>query len=113
MDSLVFENVRHRPLRTAISGAGVALGGVPVRLTVGPADGMLRNTAERQANVLAEIMFYPSGDFSPATGQALALDTIYARAILEGTPRIQPISGVEAVSPVAQYLQTSTSGIGF
>jgi putative ABC transport system permease protein len=113
MDSLVFENVRHRPLRTAISGAGVALGVVLTVLTVGLAHGMLRNTAERAANVLAEVMFYPAGDFSPATGQALALDTLYGRAILEGTSRVAPISGVEAVSPVAQYLQTSTSGIGF
>src|SRR6185436_18118985 len=54
-------------------------------LTVGLAHGMLRNTAERAANVLAEVMFYPSGDFSPATGQALALDTAYVRAILEGS----------------------------
>ena len=82
MDSLVFENVRHRPLRTAISGAGVALGVLLTVLTVGLAHGMLRNTAERQANVLAEIMFYPAGDFSPATGQALALDTLYVNAML-------------------------------
>jgi putative ABC transport system permease protein len=113
MDSLVLENVKHRPLRTAISGAGVALGVVLTVLTVGLAHGMLRNTAERAANVLAEVMFYPAGDFSPATGQALALDTIYGRAIVEGTPRVRPVAGIEAVSPVAQYLQTSASGIGF
>ena len=113
MDSLVVENVKHRPLRTAISVAGVALGVVLTVLTVGLAHGMMRNTAERQANVLAEIMFYPAGDFSPATGQALTLDTLYGRAILEGTPRVAAIPGVEAVSPVAQYLQTSSSGIGF
>lgn len=113
MDSLVFENVRHRPLRTAISGAGVALGVILTVLTVGLAHGMLRNSAERAANVLAEVMFYPAGDFSPATGQALSLDTAYARAIVEGSPRVRAITGVEAVSPVAQYLQTSSSGIGF
>ena len=113
MDSLVVENVRHRPLRTAISGAGVALGVVLTVLTVGLAHGMLRNTAERAANVRAEVMFYPAGDFSPATGQALSLDTAYVRAILEGSPRVRAITGVEAVSPVAQYLQTSSSGIGF
>lgn len=113
MDSLVFENVRHRPLRTAISVAGVALGVLLIVLTVGLAHGMMRNTAERQANVLAEIMFYPPGDFSPATGQALSLDTLYGTAILDGTPRVQAVAGVEAVSPVAQYLQTSSSGIGF
>lgn len=113
MDSLVIENVRHRPLRTAISVAGVALGVVLIVLTVGLARGMMRNTAERQANVLAEIMFYPAGDFSPATGQALTLDTLYRTAILTGTPRVEPVPGVAAVSPVAQYLQTSSSGIGF
>ena len=113
MDSLVIENVRHRPLRTAISGAGVALGVVLTVLTVGLAHGMLRNTAERAANVQAEIMFYPSGDFSPATGQALSLDTLYGKAILDGSPRVPPITGVATVSPVAQYLQTSSSGIGF
>lgn len=113
MDSLVIENVRHRPLRTLISVTGVALGVVLTVLTVGLAHGMLRNTAERQANVLAEIMFYPEGDISPATGQALTLDTIYGRAIMEGTSRIQAVAGVAAVSPVAQYLQTSQTGVGF
>ncbi|HQR38868.1 MAG TPA: ABC transporter permease [Blastocatellia bacterium] len=113
MDSLVIENVRHRPLRTLISVTGVALGVVLTVLTVGLAHGMLRNTAERQANVLAEIMFYPEGDISPATGQALTLDTIYGRAIKEGTSRIQAVAGVAAVSPVAQYLQTSQTGVGF
>lgn len=113
MDSLVIENVRHRPLRTLISIAGVALGVILTVLTVGLAHGMLRNTAERQANVLAEILFYPEGDISPATGQALTLDTIYGRAIKEGTPRIQAVAGVAEVSPVAQYLQTSQTGVGF
>ncbi len=113
MDSLVFENVRHRPLRTIISLSGVAIGVVLTVLTVGLAHGMLRNTAERQANVSAEIMFYAAGDFSPATGQALGLDTLYRTAILDGTSRVQPIPGVAEVSPVAQYLQTSVTGVGF
>ncbi|MCC6745122.1 MAG: ABC transporter permease [Acidobacteria bacterium] len=113
MDSLVFENVRHRPLRTIISLAGVAIGVVLTVMTVGLAHGMLRNTAERQANVSAEIMFYAAGDFSPATGQALGLDTLYGTAILDGTSRVQPIPGVAVVSPVAQYLQTSVTGVGF
>lgn len=113
MDSLVAENVRHRPLRTAISVAGVALGVVLIVLTVGLARGMMRDSATRQANVNAEIMFYPAGDFSPATGQVLSLDTIYATAIQSGSPRIPAVAGVAAVSPVAQYLQTSQTGIGF
>ena len=91
----------------------VAIGVVLTVLTVGLAHGMLRNTAERHANVSAEIMFYAAGDFSPATGQALGLDTLYRTAILDGTSRVQPIPGVAEVSPVAQYLQTNVTGVGF
>jgi ABC-type antimicrobial peptide transport system permease subunit len=113
MDSLVAANVRQRPMRTALSIIGVALGVVLVSMTVGLAHGMMRNTAERQANVAAEIILYPQGNFSPSTGSPLDLDQRYGDLILRGNDRIQAVTGVVAVSPVANYLQTSTSGIGF
>jgi putative ABC transport system permease protein len=114
MDSLVAANVRQRPLRTALSIIGVALGVVLVSMTVGLAHGMMRNTAERQANIFAEIILYPQGNFSPSTGSPLDLDQRYGDVILRGNERgITPVTGVVAVSPVANYLQTSTSGIGF
>jgi putative ABC transport system permease protein len=100
-------------MRTALSIIGVALGVVLVSLTVGLAHGMMRNTAERQANVAAEIILYPQGNFSPSTGSPLDLDQRYGDLILRGNDRIQAVTGVVAVSPVANYLQTSTSGIGF
>jgi putative ABC transport system permease protein len=113
MDSLVAANVRQRPLRTALSVIGVALGVVLVSLTVGLAHGMMRTTAERQANISAEVILYPQGSFSPSTGSPLDLDQRYADVILRGNERVAPVRGVVEVSPVANYLQTSTSGIGF
>jgi putative ABC transport system permease protein len=100
-------------MRTALSVIGVALGVVLVSMTVGLAHGMMRSTAERQANVRAEIILYPQGNFSPSTGSPLDLDQRYGDVILRGNERVSPVAGVVDVSPVANYLQTSTSGIGF
>ena len=42
MDSLVLSNIAHRPARTAVSIAGIALGVLLVVFTVGLAHGLLR-----------------------------------------------------------------------
>lgn len=121
MDSLIAANISQRPLRTAISIIGVALGVILVTLFVGLARGMMRDAAQRQANVDAEIRFLPSGNVSLA-GNPLMLPSRYADAILRGVqptaedPDIQPkppIEGVAAVSPVGEYVQGSVAGIGF
>ncbi|HEU4390940.1 MAG TPA: ABC transporter permease, partial [Blastocatellia bacterium] len=62
MDSLIAANVKQRPLRTAISMCGVALGVILIVLTVGMARGVLRDFVDRQSNVDAQIRVYPSGD---------------------------------------------------
>src|SRR5713226_4195542 len=121
MDSLIAANISQRPLRTAISIVGVALGVILVTLFVGLARGMLRDVAQRQANVDAEIRFLPGGNISLA-GNPLMLQARYADAILHGVqptaedPDIEPkppISGVAATSPVGEYVQGSVAGIGF
>src|SRR2546422_2322301 len=82
---------------------------------------MMRDAAERQPNVDAEIRFLAGGNVSLA-GNPLMLPTRYAGAILHGVqptaedPDIQPkpaIEGVAAVSPVGEYVQGSVAGIGF
>src|SRR5438552_17623964 len=50
MDSLVLSNLAHRPARTAVSIAGVALGVLLVVFTVGLANGLLRERGKREAN---------------------------------------------------------------
>jgi putative ABC transport system permease protein len=121
MNSLIAANISQRPLRTAISIVGVALGVILVTLFVGLARGMLRDVAERQANVDAEIRFLSGGNISLA-GNPLMLPARYADAILQGVqpaaedPDIEPkppIPGVAATSPVGEYVQGSVAGIGF
>jgi putative ABC transport system permease protein len=121
MDSLIAANISQRPLRTAISVIGVALGVILVTLFVGLSRGMMRDAAERQANVDAEIRFLPGGNISLA-GNPLMLPSRYAAAILQGVqptvedPDLQPkppIEGVSAASPVGEYVQGSVAGIGF
>lgn len=121
MDSLIVANLRQRPLRTAISVFGVALGVILVVLFVGLARGMMHDAVERQSNVEAEIRFLPAGNPS-LTSTPLMLPAGYARAILQGVeptpddPDLKPkppVGGVSAVSPVGSWMQSSAGGIGF
>jgi putative ABC transport system permease protein len=123
MDSLIIANVKQRPLRTAVSVVGVALGVILVVLTVGLARGMMRDAAERQSNVDAELRFLPPGTVSSTTGaNPLMLPTRYADAILRGVqptaedPDLEPkppVPGVVAATPVGMWMQNSVGGIGF
>lgn len=121
MNNLVAANVKQRPLRTAISIIGVALGVILIVLTVGLARGMERDMVERQTNVDAEIRFFPS-TVSSMAANPLMLPQAYGDAILNGVqatednPGVEPkppVPGVAAVTPVGQWLQTSAGGIGF
>jgi len=121
MDSLIAANISQRPLRTAISIIGVALGVVLVTLFVGLARGMMNDAARRQSSVDAEVRFLPGGNISLA-GNPLMLSARYADAILHGfQPAAEesdleakpPISGVAAASAVGEYVQGSVAGIGF
>ncbi len=121
MNSLIAANISQRPLRTAISIIGVALGVILVTLFVGLARGMMHDAARRQSSVDAEVRFLPGGNISLA-GNPLMLQARYADAILHGVqptaddPDIEPkpsITGVAATSAVGEYVQGSVAGIGF
>jgi putative ABC transport system permease protein len=121
MDSLIVANISQRPLRTAISIIGVALGVVLITLFVGLARGVLHDSARRQSNVDAEVRFLPGGNISLA-GNPLMLQQRYADAILQGVqptaddPDIEPkppIPGVIATTAVGEYVQNSVAGLGF
>ena len=122
MDNLIVENIKQRPLRTAISIVGVALGVILIVLMVGLSHGMMRDSAQRQSNVDAEIRFLPTEITSAAAANPLMMPARYAEVILNGVkptaedPDIQPrppIEGVTAASPVGEFIQNSESGIGF
>jgi len=123
MDSLILANVRQRPLRTAVSIIGVSLGVILVVLTVGLARGVMRDSAQRQSNVDAELRFYPPGrvDVTMAAN-SLRLPVLYRDALLNGVqptaedPDIEPrppIRGITAIAPIGTWVESSVGGIGF
>lgn len=101
MDSLVVSNLRQRPLRSAISIIGVALGVALVMLFTGLAHGMSDDLQKRSSNVKAEIIFTRPGSIQ-LTSSSANLSTKYVE-------RLQQIEGVESATPVIRYFYPSGS----
>ena len=99
MDSLVVSNIRQRPLRSAISIVGVALGVALVMLFTGLAHGMSDDLQKRSSNVTAEIIFTRPGSMNIQSASA-NLSTKYV-------PLLQQIEGVESVTPVIRHFYAS------
>src|SRR5207253_5739601 len=105
MDSLVLSNLAHRPARTAVSIAGIALGVLLVVFTVGLAHGLLRERGKREANIGAKIMVRPSGTIVVGDAQSFTLP-------VSGAAEISRIEGVRMAVPIGQTLDASDSGFG-
>lgn len=95
MNSLVFTNMLHRPARTIVSVVGIGVGILLIIFTVGLANGSLRERAQREANVGAEIMFRPSGSIGLTGSDALRLPVSMVRDI-------ETVDGVETAVAIAQ-----------
>jgi putative ABC transport system permease protein len=100
-DSLVTSNIRQRPLRSAISVVGVALGVALVMLFTGLTRGMSNDLQRRSNNVRGEIIFTRKGSIQ-LTSSATNLSTKYVE-------RLQKIEGVENVTPVIRHIYPSGS----
>ena len=121
MDSLIAANIRQRPVRTGISMVGVALGVILIVLTVGLARGLMRDFAERQENVDAELRFLPGGAIS-FSANPLRMPVQFRDAILNGVPEdpsdptVQlkpPIQGIDSITPMGEWVHSGAGGIGF
>ena len=99
MDSLVVSNIRQRPLRSAISILGVALGVALVMLFTGLAHGMSDDLQKRSSNVSAEIIFTRPGSLN-ITSSSADVSTQYVELL-------QKIDGVESATPVIRYFYPS------
>jgi len=85
----------HRPARTAVSIIGIGIGILLIVFTVGLANGSLRERAQREANVGAEIMFRASGSKGLSGSESLRLPvTIVAE--------IEAVEGVQTAVAIAQ-----------
>ena len=98
MDSLVVSNIRQRPLRSAISVLGVALGVTLVMLFTGLSRGMSDDLQRRSSNVRAEIIFTRHG--SQTTSTSANLSTKYVDLLKQ-------IEGVETAVPVIRHFYPS------
>ena len=95
MNNLVLSNMFHRPMRTAASIIGIGIGVLLIVFTVGLANGSLRERAQREANVNAEIMFRPAGSIGLTGSDALTLPVSLI-------PEIEQTEGVKRCIPIAQ-----------
>ncbi|OYT72643.1 MAG: hypothetical protein CFK52_04295 [Chloracidobacterium sp. CP2_5A] len=100
---LVWSNLRHRPVRTALSAFGVALAVTLILVNAGLVNGSQRGRAQRETNVQAELMFWR--EFNLTSTSALVMPIQYA-------DRLRQVAGVADVAPVGQYLKPSEYGIG-
>ena len=98
MDNLVISNIRQRPLRSAISVLGVALGVTLVMLFTGLSRGMSDDLQRRSSNVRAEIIFTRQGSFTGTT--TANLSTKYVDLL-------KNVEGVESVVPVIRHFYAS------
>jgi len=105
MDSLVLSNIAHRPARTAVSIAGIALGVLLIVFTVGLAHGLLRERGRREANIGAEIMLRPAGTIGLSGSQPFTVPLTHAAELAR-------LQGVRAAVPIGQSLDKSDSGFG-
>jgi putative ABC transport system permease protein len=104
MNSLVFSNMLHRPARTVVSILGIAVGVLLIVFTVGLANGSLRERAQRESNVGAEILFRSSGSIGITSSDALRMPESM-QADIEKT------DGVAAAVPIAQNSVSATDGV--
>jgi putative ABC transport system permease protein len=95
MDNLVFSNMLHRPARTAVSIFGIGIGVLLIIFTIGLANGSLRDKAQREGNIGAEIMFRAAGAKGLSGNDALRLPVLQADEIAQ-------IEGVGAAIAIAQ-----------
>jgi len=100
VDNLVISNIRQRPLRSAISVLGVALGVALVMLFTGLSRGMSDDLQRRSSNVRAEIIFTRPG--SMMTSTSANLSTKYVDLL-------KNIEGVETAVPVIRHFYASGS----
>ncbi len=100
MNSLVFSNMLHRPARTFVSVLGIGVGILLIIFTIGLTNGTMRERAQRDSNVGAEILFRASGDVG------LSADALRMPENMEAD--IEKVDGVAAAVPQAQNTVAAT-----
>lgn len=85
----------HRPARTLVSVVGIGVGILLIVFTVGLANGSLRERAQREANIGAEIMFRASGSLGLSGSESLRIPA-------DVTAEIEKVPGVASAVAIGQ-----------
>lgn len=93
----------HRPARTAVSVIGIGIGILLIVFTVGLANGSLRERADRDKNVGAQIMFMSAGSFG--------MSGIEPRLPIATRADVEKVEGVASAVPFVQKSVPATDGI--
>lgn len=93
----------HRPARTAVSVIGIGIGILLIVFTVGLANGSLRERAERDKNVGAEIQFMAEGSFG--------MSGIEPRLAVSSRSEVEKVEGVASVVPFLQKSVPAKDGL--
>jgi putative ABC transport system permease protein len=96
VNRLVFENLKHRPVRTLLSAVAIGIQVTMILTLVGLSDGMLGDIAQRSRGVGADIMIRPPG--SAILGFSGNMDEGVARVVRE-VPHVAQAMGV-LVQPI-------------
>lgn len=94
----------HRPARTAVSVVGIGVGVLLIVFTIGLANGSLRERAQRESNVGAELMFRSPGSLGLGGSDPLRLPVSMAA-------ELEQVEGVAAAVPVAQNSVPAKDGL--
>ncbi len=99
MNKMVFSNLVHRPLRSAISIVAIAVEVTLILLIVGLSVGIMNDSAERQKGIGADVMVSPPGSsfISGITGAPVSIKV---------ADRLRKVEHVTAVAPVITQLNT-------
>ena len=93
----------HRPARTAVSVIGIGIGILLIVFTVGLANGSLRERADRDKNVGAEIQFMAEGSFG--------MSGIEPRLKVDRRAEVEKVEGVASAIPFILTSIPATDGI--
>src|SRR5690348_4469673 len=105
MNKMIISNLAHRPVRSVISIAAIALEVTLILLIVGFALGMLHDSRSRQAGIGADVIVLPPGS-SNIVGLSDAAIPVKIGDILSKLPHVTVVSPVILKVSTAGALQT-------
>src|SRR6188472_3044614 len=106
MNSLVFTNMFHRPARTIVSVIGIGVGILLIIFTLGLANGSLRERAQREANVGAEIMVRSAGSLGLSGSESARIPV----SIVDDIKRVEGVENAVAIAQNSVSAADTTTG---